>query len=177
MRNEMAHFAQLDSNNIVTQVIVVNNAVINNLPFPESEPIGIDFCKSLYGPETIWKQTSYNGNFRKHFASIGCFYLPSHDVFLSQKPEKYPSFVLSEDLEWVPPIPRPTDGVYKWNEKLVSWVPIPKPPYPSWTAQGSPLKWTPPIPMPNVDARLMWDESSQNWVQIQDPSTSDDDEP
>lgn len=77
----MAHFAQLDENNTVIQVIVVSNEVINNLPFPESEPIGIEFCKSIFGNDTIWKQTSYNKNFRGHFAGIGIFYDPEKDIF------------------------------------------------------------------------------------------------
>jgi hypothetical protein len=78
----MAHFAQLDENNVVTQVIVVNNAVIQDLPFPESEPIGVEFCQSLYGADTVWKQTSYHANFRGTFARIGSVYDPVEDVFL-----------------------------------------------------------------------------------------------
>ena len=77
----MAHFAQLDENNTVIQVIVVNNEVINNLEFPASESIGIEFCKSLYGSNTIWKQTSYNNNFRQNFAGIGMRYDPVKDWF------------------------------------------------------------------------------------------------
>jgi hypothetical protein len=67
----MAHFAQLDANNVVTQVIVVNNSVIQDLPFPESEPLGVAFCQSLFGIDTVWKQTSYNKSFRARYASIG----------------------------------------------------------------------------------------------------------
>jgi hypothetical protein len=78
----MAHFAKLDENNLVTQVIVVNNDVIENLPFPESEPIGVEFCQSLYGTDTIWKQTSYNGNFRGVYAGIGYSYDPVQDIFI-----------------------------------------------------------------------------------------------
>jgi hypothetical protein len=79
----MAHFAQLNSENIVLQIIVVNNEVLNNLPFPESEPIGVAFCQSLFGPETIWKQTSYNGNFRGAYAGIGYTYDSVNDVFVA----------------------------------------------------------------------------------------------
>lgn len=78
----MAHFAQLDANNIVTQVIVVHNDVIENLPFPESEPIGVAFCHSLYGSDTVWKQTSYNANFRGVYATIGNPYDPVTDAFI-----------------------------------------------------------------------------------------------
>lgn len=67
----MAHFAKLDANNVVTEVIVVNNAVVENLPFPESEPLGVAFCQSIFGADTTWKQTSYNNNFRVRYASPG----------------------------------------------------------------------------------------------------------
>ena len=66
----MAHFARVE-NNIVREVIVINNEVLENKPFPQSEPIGIAFCKSLYGADTSWLQTSYNGNFRGTYAGIG----------------------------------------------------------------------------------------------------------
>jgi hypothetical protein len=76
----VAHFARIE-NNIVQQVIVVNNETLENKPFPESEPIGIAFCKSLYGADTEWLQTSYNGNFRKRFAGTGIKYYPDLDQF------------------------------------------------------------------------------------------------
>lgn len=79
----MAHFAQLNAENIVTEVIVVNNEVVQDLPFPESEPIGVAFCQSLYGADTIWKQTSYNGNFRGVYAGIGYSYDPVQDIFVA----------------------------------------------------------------------------------------------
>lgn len=73
----MAHFAQLNQDNIVTDVIVVNNDVIQDFPFPQSEPIGVAFCQSLFGANTIWAQTSYNGNFRGKYAGIGDLFDPS----------------------------------------------------------------------------------------------------
>lgn len=76
----MAHFAEL-KNNIVQQIIVVNNETLENKSFPESEPIGIAFCKSLYGEDTDWVQTSYNANFRGKYASIGMIYDPTIDEF------------------------------------------------------------------------------------------------
>lgn len=82
----MAHFAQLDENNVVTEVIVINNAVVEDLPFPESEPLGVAFCQSLYGADTVWKQTSYNSNFRGHYAGIGFTYDPNADVFVPPPP-------------------------------------------------------------------------------------------
>jgi hypothetical protein len=77
----MAHFAQLDENNVVLQVIVVNNEVVQNLPFPESESVGVEFCQSLYGADTVWKQTSYNARFRSRYALIGGKYDPLKDEF------------------------------------------------------------------------------------------------
>jgi len=76
----MAHFARIE-NNIVREVIVVNNEVLENKPFPESEAIGIAFCKSLYGEDTEWLQTSYNGNFRGRYAGSGSIYDPELDEF------------------------------------------------------------------------------------------------
>jgi hypothetical protein len=76
----MAHFVQMNGNTC-GQVIVVNNEVLENKPFPESEPIGIAFCKSLYGEDTEWLQTSYNGNFRGRYAGIGSIYNPELDEF------------------------------------------------------------------------------------------------
>jgi len=77
----MAHFAKMDENNNVIEVIVLNNAVIDDLPFPESEPIGIEFLTDWSGGYTHWLQTSYNSNFRGRFAGIGLIYNPTLDVF------------------------------------------------------------------------------------------------
>jgi hypothetical protein len=82
----MAYFAKLDELNIVQEVISVNNDVINNLPFPESEPIGVDFCHSLYGDEIVWKQTSYNATFRKNYANPGYTYDAVLDAFIAPQP-------------------------------------------------------------------------------------------
>jgi hypothetical protein len=76
----MAHFARVESN-IVREVIVVNNETLDNKPFPESEPIGIAFCKSLYGENTEWLQTSYNSNFRGAYAGSGMIYDSELDIF------------------------------------------------------------------------------------------------
>jgi hypothetical protein len=77
----MAHFAELDENNMVKMVIVVNNEVLNDLPFPESEPLGIEFCKSLFKHETRWRQTSINATFRNRYAQRGFIYDAEKDVF------------------------------------------------------------------------------------------------
>lgn len=117
----MAHFAELNDNNIVLQVIVVANAAIDDLPFPDSEPVGISFCQTLYGENTIWKQTSYNANFRKNFAGIDFIYDATLDAFIPPKP--YPSWLLNtQTCQWQAPIPYPDDGeMYRWNEATQSW--------------------------------------------------------
>jgi hypothetical protein len=76
----MAHFVRIE-NNVVKEGIVVNNETLENKPFPESEAIGIAFCKSLYGEDTEWLQTSYNANFRGIYAGVGSIYNPDLDVF------------------------------------------------------------------------------------------------
>lgn len=120
----MAHFAQLDSNNIVTQVIVVHN---NELLFNgvETESKGVEFCQSLFGG--VWKQTSYNANIRKNFAGIGYTYDSDRDAFISPKP--YNSWTLDEtSCQWTAPVSYPTDGkVYLWDEDTVNWVELPGP--------------------------------------------------
>jgi hypothetical protein len=76
----MAHFAQL-SENVVTEVIVIANSDIDNLPFPESEPVGQAYIASL-GIVGEWLQTSYNGNFRGCYAGNGYTYDAGLDEFI-----------------------------------------------------------------------------------------------
>lgn len=123
----MAHFAQLDQNNIVLQVIVVANGVINDLPFSDSEPVGVAFCQSLFGVNTVWKQTSYNASFRKNYAGIGYTYRADIDAFIP--PQPYPSWILDEETAtWTAPVPYPDDGkFYKWDEATLSWIEVTKP--------------------------------------------------
>ena len=118
----MAHFAQLDENNIVTQVIVVSNDDIKDSIGNESELTGIAFCKSLLGPNTIWKQTSYNNNIRKNYAGIGFTYDAIRDAFIAPKP--YNSWILNESTcIWESPVVYPNDEkMYAWNEETVSWI-------------------------------------------------------
>ena len=78
----MAHFAQIDSDNIVRQVIVVNNEVLHDDKGVEQESIGVAFCQSLFGSDTNWVQTSYNGNFRGRYAGAGMTYDPIKDEFI-----------------------------------------------------------------------------------------------
>lgn len=114
----MAHFAKLDDNNVVTQVIVVhNNELLDN--GVESESKGISFCKSLFGEDTKWIQTSYNANFRKNYAGIG-FHWDGVGFF---PPQPYPSWIRNEEkYVWEAPVAYPTDGkVYYWDESTLSW--------------------------------------------------------
>lgn len=97
----MAHFAKInEETNLVERVIVVNNEDCGNLDFPESEPVGQQFIQSL-GLEGIWKQTSYNHNFRNTYASLGFIYYEERDAFVSPPPE--PNWILDENFEWQPP--------------------------------------------------------------------------
>lgn len=119
----MAHFAKLDENNQVMQVIVVhNNEILEN--GIEVEQKGIDFCKSLFGLETNWRQCSYNSSIRKRYPGVGFTFREDLDAFLAPKP--FPSWELDEQtLEWSSPIARPdTTNNYVWDEPTLSWVPI-----------------------------------------------------
>jgi hypothetical protein len=82
----MAHFAQLNETNTVTQVIVVHNNEILDENGNESEQKGIDFCVNLLGG--AWIQTSYNGNIRGKYAAIGDLYDPVNDVFVTPEPKE-----------------------------------------------------------------------------------------
>jgi hypothetical protein len=116
----MAHFAELNENNIVTRVIVVANSELLDNQGIEQESKGILFCQQLLGGN--WKQTSYNGNFRKNYAGIGYTYDNTLDAFIP--PQPYLSWLLdTETCQWQPPVPMPTDGnIYQWNEDTTSWV-------------------------------------------------------
>ena len=122
----MAHFAQLDDNNVVTQVIVVANEELIE-DGVESETKGIAFCKSLFGEDTKWVQTSYNGTIRVHFASIDYTYDPVRDAFIAFQP--YPSWILDADLNWIAPVPMPVeeDKVYTWFEPNQQWIEVTSP--------------------------------------------------
>lgn len=118
----MAHFAQLDENNIVTQVIVVSNNELLDENGVEQESKGIAFCQSLLGGN--WVQTSYNGNMRKNYAGIGFTYDADRDAFIPPKP--FNSWVLNEDTcRWDAPTPMPQDEkMYRWDEDTVSWIEV-----------------------------------------------------
>lgn len=118
----MAHFAQIDENNIVTQVIVVHNNELLDENGIEQESKGIAFCQSLLGGN--WVQTSYNGNFRKNYAGIGFTYDSIRNAFIAPKP--FNSWILNEETcLWYSPVEYPSDGkLYTWNEETVSWTEV-----------------------------------------------------
>jgi hypothetical protein len=90
----MAHFAQLDENNLVTQVIVLSNAVVGE-SFPESESVGVSFIAADLKLPGVWVQTSYNGNFRGTYAGIGYTYDEQLDEFVA--PESVEESVVEDD--------------------------------------------------------------------------------
>ena len=115
----MSHFAQIDENNIVTQVIVIEQDVVDT---------------GLFGDPASWIQTSYNTSagvhllggtpLRKNYAGIGYTYDNTRDAFIPPKP--YNSWVLNEDTcLWEAPTPMPVDGkIYNWDEATTSWVEV-----------------------------------------------------
>jgi hypothetical protein len=127
----MAHFAQLDENNVVTQVIVVSNNELLDANGVEREELGIGFCQRLFGGN--WKQTSYNNNSRKRYAGIGYTYNAELDAFVPPKP--YASWVLDNDeANWKAPVAQPSDmgmgegqKMYTWNEEITSWDEVVRP--------------------------------------------------
>jgi hypothetical protein len=116
----MAHFAKLDENNVVLEVHVVHNNELLDESGNESEQKGIEFLTQWSGGYTNWKQTSYNGTIRKHYAGVGYAYNSVRDAFIP--PQPYPSWTLDADANWQPPVPMPTDGErYSWNESTQTW--------------------------------------------------------
>tara|TARA_R110000772_G_scaffold148837_1_gene259478 strand:+ start:102 stop:515 length:414 start_codon:yes stop_codon:yes gene_type:complete len=121
----MAHFAKLDENNIVIEVLVVDNKMLLDSNGVEQEALGVAFLSSLTGWSS-WKKTSYNTYggvhseggtpFRKNYAGIDYIYDETKDAFY--EPQPYPSWTLNEEsCLWEPPIPYPNNGTpYYWDE-------------------------------------------------------------
>ena len=118
----MAHFAQLDQNNVVLQVIVVDDKDTHTQLGIESEEVGVAFCKQLFGQDTKWLQTSYSGSIRGAFAGVGSVYDSRTDAFLPPRP--YLSWVFDNKAhKWNPPAAKPNDEkIYRWDEETTSWV-------------------------------------------------------
>jgi hypothetical protein len=121
----MSHFAQIDENNIVVQVLVIEQDVVDT---------------GIFGDPARWVQTSYNTKggvhygpdgqpdggkaLRKNYAGIGYTYDPVLDAFIVPKP--FSSWLLNTDTcDWEPPTPYPSDGnLYTWDEATQSWVQV-----------------------------------------------------
>ena len=165
----MAHFAEIDENNIVVQVIVIANADIADGEGGEDEAKGIAICRRHCGEDTNWVQTSYNNNFRRQFAGGGMLYDTVHDTFRSQNPP-YLSWTLSETTGgWEAPTPCPDLG-YSWDEDTLAWV-QPGSFHPSWVWVED-YGWKAPIPYPGDPGgnrpAYAWDEATTSWVLRED---------
>ena len=131
----MAHFAKLDANNVVEQVIVVDNDEIKDTNGNETEAIGVAFCQKLIGADTNWKQTSYTAiggtGFRGNYAGVGMTYMTnvatmgvaSTDIFINDQP--HASWGIGKTTaNWIAPLPQPglttsqrdADQRYVWDE-------------------------------------------------------------
>jgi len=119
----MAHYAELDENNVVLRVNVVHND-ITTIDGVEDEQRGIDFLDGLYPDSGTWIQTSYNHNMRTRYAAIDYAYDSDADAFIT--PQPFPSWTLDEDTtEWEAPEPMPADAdtvIYVWDEDTTSWI-------------------------------------------------------
>ena len=117
----MAHFAEIDDNNIVLRVIVVADADTANDDGIEIESIGLEFCRNLLGGR--WIQTSYNKSFRKNYAAIGGYYEPMRDAFIAPQPA--PDWILDDvNCVWInpnavtPPVAEPVSLLDKVSSLL-----------------------------------------------------------
>ena len=119
----MAHFAELDENNIVVKVTVVDNNIETSsgkLGINDMHVDGETWCKNFFNqPDTTFKQTSYNNNFRKQYAGKGYTYDAAKDKFIC--PQPHASWSLDGNDDWQAPITRPDDDgirIYIWDETL-----------------------------------------------------------
>ena len=173
----MAHFAELDQNNIVLRVIVVANEALEYKEFPDSESHAMEYLHQWFGSNTVWKQTSYNNRFRGNFAGIGMKYYTEYDLFMPSSP--YPSWIINPtSANWESPVAKPDCKQYKWNEETVGWDYVPPKPQPfaSWTLDACD-EWQPPIPRPTDPlperSIYVWREQDQMWavLTLPDPAT------
>ena len=135
----MAHFAELDNNNVVLRVVVVGNDCV-----PSDEHIdGETWCINFFKGGT-WKQTSYNSNFRKQYAGIGYTYDAAKNKFIS--PQPHASWSLDANDDWQAPVTYPTDI----TDKFISWDEAGQ----KWTAKDQ------EDPQNNFN----WDASALAWV-------------
>ena len=143
----MAHFAELDNNNVVLRVVVVGNDCVPSDEHVDGETWCINFFKG-----GIWKQTSYNHNFRKQYAGIGFTYDPAKNKFISPKP--HASWALDSNDDWQAPVTYPTITTYGSNDPLDRYMI-------SWDETGQ--KWT-AKDHEDPQNNFNWDASALAWV-------------
>tara|TARA_B110000285_G_scaffold204256_1_gene241053 strand:- start:663 stop:1097 length:435 start_codon:yes stop_codon:yes gene_type:complete len=144
----MAHFAELDSNNIVLRVVVVGNDIVANngtLGDNDMHLDGESWCINFF-KGGIWKQTSYNGNFRKQYCGIGYTYDSVKDKFIS--PQPYTSWGLDANDDWKAPVAYPnidqSSYTIFWNEDNLRWL-------------GNKI---------SDNSNYKWDSSTLTWVSL-----------
>ena len=117
----MAHFAELGPQNQVLRVIAIRDSDMLDSNGIESEEIGIAYCNEIVDVSE-WKQTSYNGNFRRLYAAIGSVYRDSYDAFMP--PPRYRAWTFNETLwDWEPPVPMPfAIGPWEWDSSNNQWT-------------------------------------------------------
>jgi len=117
--SNVAHFAEIDENNIVLRVVVVDDDVIRDADGRHNELLGQQYCNRIL--DGRWVQTSYNSTFRVRFAGVGYRYDEERDAFLTPRP--FSSWLLNEQTyNWEPPVEMPDDGKrYLWNEVIMEW--------------------------------------------------------
>ena len=178
----MAHYAELDKNNVVIRVLTACNQDIADNGGELSEQAANYF--GTYTPflkEGVkWVQTSYHGNFRKQYAARGYTYDSVKDKFIA--PQPFPSWVLDSNDDWEAPVAYPTVKTYEdgiiysisWDEDNKKWIAEDK--YRNkyeWSTENLSwiLTWEPPIPYPtvktygdNIRYSISWDETNQRWI-------------
>jgi len=121
----MAHYALIDSNNIVVNLITGVDEDVTQTDLDGTQVGGSSEAWEQFYSNLPWfqgltcKRTSFNNKIRKQFGQIGYIYHPDADVFL--QPQPFPSWMLDENYDWQPPTPMPTEGLWVWNESLKLW--------------------------------------------------------
>jgi len=116
----VAHYAWINADNIVVNVTVGVDETVTQQGVGGSTEAWEQFYTKAVNQEGVYvKRTSYNGNIRKEYATLGGTYNPTADVFVA--PQPYPSWTLDENHDWQPPTPRP-EGQYYWKESILEWV-------------------------------------------------------
>ena len=143
----MAHFAELDNNNVVLRVVVVGNDCVPSDEHIDGETWCINFFKT-----PNWKQTSYNHNFRKQYAGIGYTYDAAKNKFIN--PQPHASWALDSNDDWQAPVTYPTITTYGSNDPLDKYKI-------SWDEAGQ--KWTATDHEDPIN-NFNWDASALAWV-------------